>query len=123
MLGPEAVVILYLASDLMWATRIRRAAEDLALHAVAISQAPDDIGRADLLIVDLLADDAIAWIERARAADADLPIVSFAPHVREDLLDAALAAGADLAIPRGAFDRRIAELLKEKVRKDSACES
>ncbi len=123
MLGPEVVVILYLASDLMWATRIRRSAEDLAVPVCAMTHPKADITRASRLIVDLLAPDAVATVEKARAANPDLAIVCFAPHVREDLLEAARRAGADVVLPRGAFDRRIAELLAGEVRKDHACDS
>ncbi len=123
MLGPEGVVILYLASDLMWTTRIRRAAEDLGLPAVDFSAFRSGDERADRLIVDLLAPEAVACVERARRENPDLVIICFAPHVREDLFEAARRAGADEVLPRGVFDRRIAEFLTAKVRKDDACES
>ena len=56
------------------------------------------------LLIDLEAgDDAIALIERLCTDDAtrDIPLAAFAGHTREDLIDAARAAGANPVVARG----------------------
>lgn len=108
-------MILYCASDLVWATRIRRLADDLGLPCrpvrdsemlrARLAEAP-----ADALIVDLEAEAAEAVL---RAATDPRPgrIVAFGPHVARDLLQAARDLGADEVFTRGAFEAKLPEIL------------
>jgi hypothetical protein len=116
-------VILYLASDLLWATRIKATAEDLGLSARPVRTL--DMLEARLkdteptgVILDLEASDvAMEILGRLRgpaATDREraIRIVAFAPHVRTDIMAAAEAAGADRVLARGAFDRTLPQMLR-----------
>ncbi|TVQ61109.1 MAG: hypothetical protein EA378_09675 [Phycisphaerales bacterium] len=138
-------MILYMAADLLWATRIKETATDLALPCRP-ARTPDmlrqRLGDADVraLIVDLSAEDAAIELIRAlREAEAQaagksnphpavgsssevasgvasgvrrrVRVLAFGPHVRKELLQAARDAGADEAIPNGAFEHALPEIL------------
>ncbi|MEX2219762.1 MAG: hypothetical protein WD749_13495 [Phycisphaerales bacterium] len=70
-------------------------------------------------IVDLDAPDvAIDLIRALRdpsgpAAGRSVRIVAFGPHIATELFEQARAAGADAVLARGAFDRRLPEILAE----------
>ncbi len=114
-------MILYLASDLVWATRIKRTAEDagIACRPVRDIETLDQRlqeGEVRGLIVDLETEErGIEMVRAARAHEqgGSIRILCFGPHVREDLLREAHEAGADGALARGAFDRRLVEILQE----------
>ncbi len=107
------------AADLTSAARIRGAAQatgtelrlardaDALLRAAAAEQPR-------LIVVDLEArGDPAAAIARlkADAATAAIPVIAFAPHVREEAIAAARAAGAERVLARGAFLRDLPRLL------------
>lgn len=132
-------MILYLASDLLWATRIKRAAEDLRIAARPVrslemlearlgesrpSEVRGDSGESASepitgVILDLESPDAaldiLGRLRGPSATDADraIRILAFAPHVKTDLMAQAKAAGADRVLPRGAFDGNLGRLLGE----------
>jgi hypothetical protein len=70
-------------------------------------------------IVDLDGPDVALELIRAlrgpEALDPDgrVRIVAFGPHVAVERFEEAKAAGADAVLARGAFDRRLPELLAE----------
>jgi DNA-binding NarL/FixJ family response regulator len=101
-----------LTADLMFAARIRGSAPAAAtVHSLANLLAV--VGAATrLVVVDLQARDAVAAVERVRERAPGAQVVAFAPHVAEDLLSAARAAGADRVMVRGAFVRELPELVK-----------
>jgi len=108
-------MIVYCAADLLWATRIRAAADAAGVPARPV-RSPDmlDARLADsdvrTLIVDLEAGPvALELVRRLRGPDAGarlraVHVVAFGPHVDRAGLDAARQAGADMVLPRGAFD-------------------
>lgn len=116
-------MILYLASDLMWATRIKATGEDvgvpcrpvrnLEMLCARLADTPDLKG----LILDLESPDlALQLIRFVRGADAppaaqSLRLVAFAPHVKRDIIQQALNAGAHQVLTRGAFDHDLADIL------------
>lgn len=132
-------MILYLASDLLWGTRIKRAAEDLRIAARPVrslemlearlgesrpSEAGGDSGVPAAepitgVILDLESPDAaldiLGRLRGPSATDAEraIRILAFAPHVKTDLMARAKAAGADRVLPRGAFDGNLGRLLTE----------
>jgi DNA-binding NarL/FixJ family response regulator len=61
----------------------------------------------DLVVMDLLARDALAHIARLRAAHPQLTIVVFGPHVDGDAFKAAKTAGASELVARGAVVERV----------------
>ena len=117
-------MIVYFAADLLWATRIREAAKQGSIPCRPV-RSPDML-RARLAdsdvraaIVDLDAPDvAFELIRTLRdpggpAAGRSIRIVAFGPHIATELLEQARAAGADAVLARGAFDRRLPEILAE----------
>ncbi len=114
-------MILYFANDLVWATRIKRTAEAVGIPCRPVRETRTLAerlveGGVQGLIVDLETEQrGIEMVRAARAHEsgATIQIVCFAPHVREDLLHQAAEAGADRAMARGAFDRRLVEILQQ----------
>lgn len=115
---PFPTMLLYLASDLMWATRIKALADDLKIPARPVRTLEMlDARLADspvqALIVDLESEIAIPMISHFRATKPSLRITCFAPHVKKDAMQAAQEAGAHQVMPRGAFDANLATILHE----------
>jgi hypothetical protein len=92
------VRVVALVSDLMDRSRLSAAIPDIAFAADAGSCAS-----ADVAVIDLARHgDAVAGV---RAAAPGARIVAFGPHVDEEMLTDARAAGADLVLPRSRFFR------------------
>ena len=101
-------LILAWAADLLSGARIRGAAQ-AAGRELRLIRGGDELVRAAaaerprLIIVDLEArGDPVGTIARlkAEAATAAVPVIAFAPHVREDAIAAARAAGAERVLAR-----------------------
>lgn len=115
-------MLLYLAADLIWATRIKGVAEALGLPArpvrsLEMLEARLADSRVSAILLDLeKPDEALAMIGRLRGAgaseqDRSVRILAWAPHVHKDLMQQARDAGADEVLPRGAFDRNLGEIM------------
>ena len=117
-------MILYCASDLLWASKIKGAADALSIPCRPVrnsemltARLADSDVRA--LIVDLEAGEtALALITQLRehqdgrqTTSPSPRILAFGPHVAKDRLQAAREAGADAVYTRGAFADRLPELL------------
>lgn len=115
-------MILYMAADLIWATKIKCHAEGLGLTARPTRDL--DALKARLhdcdpvaLLVDL--DDPEAALELIRYLRSDrnnerhmrVRIVAWGPHVETELLQKAREAGADEVLTRGAFEHHFDEVL------------
>lgn len=115
--------VVLLSADLMSVSRVQGLAQQVGakVHAVLnMMQAIDqcDELHAGLLIIDLsalsLEFDAIR--EFASSATRSVRIVAFGPHVHEDRLNAARAAGCDTVLSRGRFFQEIGRLLEERAK-------
>lgn len=117
-------MILYHAADLIWASKIKGAADAIGVQARPVrsiemleARLADSPVRA--LLVDLEAPDlAVALIQRARqhrigTSGAAIRTLAYGPHVATERFEAARAAGADAAIARGAFDQRMSMILRD----------
>lgn len=110
-------MILYLASDLIWATRIKETARALGVEARPVrtlDMLEARLGDSDprALILDLEAPEmALAMLEALREQGHGLRTVCFGPHVAKDLFQQAREAGAHEVMTRGAFDHHLPELL------------
>lgn len=74
-----------------------------ALPGVRFVRAVSDIGRADVVIIDLARHGDL--VRAVRGAHGTARIIAFGPHVDDDALEAALNEGADRAVPRSRFFR------------------
>lgn len=117
-------MILYLAADLLWASKIKGVADALGLPARPVRSL--DMLEARLadspvkaLVLDLDSPEvALAMIARLRAPTASpehraIRILAFGPHIAVDLLAAAKSAGADTVLTRGTFAARMPQLLPD----------
>jgi hypothetical protein len=127
-------MIAYLASDLLWASKIKGAADALGLPCRPVrtmEMLEARLGDSDVrgLVVDLEANAeiALAMIRRAKAGPAPITsnsaeppnllgsaavrVVAFGPHVERERLQAARDAGADDVMPRGAFAAHLEDVL------------
>ncbi len=125
-------MILYACSDLIFATRIRAACEDLgrvsrpvrnpAMLQARLDQVDDGKphGPAAALFVDLELGDAGLQLIRQAAAHPSAPptILAFGPHVMAKALAAARAAGAHHSLARGAFTAQLPDLIRSADRAD-----
>lgn len=124
-------MIVYLAADLIWASKIKATAESLGLPCRPVRNmemlearlADSDV---KALVVDLdVAEMAMEMVGRIRREQQSgrvaeqqngktkqqIRILAFGPHVARDALAAAQAAGADEVMTRGGFDHNMDQVL------------
>lgn len=107
--------ILLVTTDLMASSRLAAAAERLGhgLDVRAAGKTTDATDVYDVVLIDVQAcpDPAPMIACGRKAARVGGTLVAFGPHVWKDRLDAAVAAGADLAASRGEVLEGLAGLL------------
>jgi hypothetical protein len=105
---------LVLVRDLIFASRIRAAAQALnaPIQLIREPQQLTDLG-GDRLIVDLnqpgALEAAVQW--KARSGGT---IIGFVSHVDRPTIDRARSQGVDQVLPRGRFVEQLDELLKQE---------
>jgi hypothetical protein len=120
-------MVAYHAADLLWQTRIKATGQDVGVECRPVrsvemleARLGDSVVRG--LIVDLESPEvSLALIGAMRGGggkvgrdpERRVRIIAFGPHVSVELFEAARVAGADQVLARGAFDRRIGEILRE----------
>lgn len=117
-------MILYLAADLIWASKIKATADALGVACRPVrnmemleARLADSEVRA--LVVDLdVAEMALTMVKRVKGdgeagkeAGRAIRVLAFGPHVVRDALQAARDAGADEVLTRGAFDHNMDDIL------------
>lgn len=116
-------MILYAASDLLWATRIKATADDIGLSARparTLEMLEARLADSDVrgLMVDLdVPETALALIERLRGpgaspAERAVRILAFGPHVAVELFQRAREAGADRVMARGGLADTLPAVLR-----------
>ena len=108
------MVVYYLTRDLLFSSRITSAARASGIEVTLFSRG--DLLEAQLgvaaplaILVDLEHPDATVT-ERLAAWRSQVPgakWIAYGPHVKEDLLLGAQAAGCDVVMSRGQFDKQI----------------
>ncbi len=116
-------MIVYLAADLIWATKIKSTADALGVPCRpvrSVEMLEARLGDSDVTAAVLDLEAPAIWdvLNRLRDAQSDPPalevtVVCFGPHVDVEAMDRARSAGAQRVLPRGAFDRSLPELLVE----------
>jgi hypothetical protein len=116
-------MILYLAADLIWSTKIKGTADALGIpcrpaRTLEMLEARLADSPVTAVVVDLdKPEESLAFIQRLRGEAATpehrkIRVLAWGPHVATELLAQAKAAGADLVMTRGAFDHQMLEVLK-----------
>jgi DNA-binding NarL/FixJ family response regulator len=112
--------ILFITSDLVFASRVLGAATALGLRCqlAAADAEIDAAGGCALALVDLAAPGLAleAAVAKLRAAAPACRIVAFGPHVDTQALQAAQAAGCDEVLSRSQFHKQYVELLQAAAR-------
>ncbi len=115
-------MILYLAADLLWATKIKGTAEALGLACRPVrtlemleQRLADSAPTAILLDLEK-PEEALAMLARLKGPGADeqtrrIRAVAWGPHVARELMQRARDAGADEVLTRGTFDHTLPDLL------------
>ncbi|MCA9230437.1 MAG: hypothetical protein KDA57_07290 [Planctomycetales bacterium] len=111
--------LILLSRDLMLASRTEGVARQKGIAMVQAANQIDAISaiadeNCQLLVVDLQLPglDIEALVIQARqSSKSSLRIVACGPHVHEQRLDTARAAGCDRVVTRGQFDREAAHIL------------
>ena len=101
--------VVFLSGDLLFASRVRAAAEanDLTFEfAGALPDTADDIA---YVILDLATRSGLtaSLAEQCESRCPDATLIAFGPHVHVDRLDAARRAGIPQVMTRGQFDRQL----------------
>ena len=108
--------ILAAIHDLMFSSKVNVAAQgrpieyvprgaDVAEHCAK--------SKPDVVLIDLASQkfDAIGAVKKIKEAGGPV-VIGYVDHTREDLMDAAKAAGCDKILSKGEFARRLPELLE-----------
>lgn len=116
-------MILYAASDLIWATKIKATAEAVGVNARPVRNLEmltarlADCPYAAGLVVDLdKGEEGLELIRKVRSEEAlgrspNLRILAWGPHVAKELLQAGRDAGADEVLTRGAFEHDLERII------------
>lgn len=113
--------VLYLTGDLLFSSRVSGAAANLAVP-LQVCGSSDKLlelaassGDVRLVLIDLTLSgvDLPATVKSIRDLAPEIKIVAYGPHVHEELLARANAAGCDEVLARGQFDREFGRLLRE----------
>jgi len=109
--GEPAVV--FLSGDLMFASRVRAAAQSEGLHFQLSASLPD-CGDITYVIVDLSTRSGVVdgLMERCRQVCPDAKIMAYGPHVQVARLEKARQAGIPIVLTRGQFDRSLGTLFQ-----------
>lgn len=121
-MSERPATILYLAADLLWASKVKGTADALGVPARPVRTMEMLEARlADCDVKALLLDldkpeEAMQMIARLRGEtasekDKSIRLVAWGPHVAKDLLQQARTAGADEVLTRGAMDHNMQEIL------------
>ncbi len=111
-------VVLFFSNDLMFASRVKGAAEraDLTFRMVpAIAKA--DFQKVEFVILDLATKAALAADLVVACNDNcfEGQLIAFGPHVQTAILAQARAAGIERVLTRGQFDSGLATLFQTNV--------
>ncbi|MCC6428931.1 MAG: hypothetical protein IT435_19185 [Phycisphaerales bacterium] len=115
-------MLLYFASDLLWASKIKGIADALGLpcrpvRTVEMLEARLGDSKPTAILVDLdTPETALALIGHLRGSESRpegraVRIVAFGPHVEKQLFQKARDAGADEVMARGRLEHHLVEIL------------
>jgi DNA-binding NarL/FixJ family response regulator len=109
--------ILAAIHDLMFSSKVNAAAKGRAIAWLPRgTKVAEQVAREkpDVLLIDLGAPqlDAVNAVKEIKSGEAKgTVVIGYVDHTREDLIEAARAAGCDQVLSKGEFARRLPELL------------
>jgi hypothetical protein len=106
-------IVVALVLDLMFGARVRGVAPGARLVRDPESLAAAVGPGTRLVLVDLQVSGALQAVQALSDRPAGTRIVAWGPHVMEEALAAARAAGADVVLPRGAFVKALPQLVAD----------
>jgi CheY-like chemotaxis protein len=118
-------VIIAIVEDLMFASKIKTAANQLGVsvtfaRSADAARAEIQKGAPSMVILDLNSarTDPLAIVRamKANAELASIPTVGFVSHVQTDVINAARQAGVDEVLARSAFSAQLADILRRAER-------
>jgi len=103
--------VVFLSGDLMFASRVRGAAEAAGFTFQLAGSLPDQSGIA-YVIVDLSTRSGAVdgLMQRCGEVCPDARVIAYGPHVQVPRLEAAKQAGIPAVMTRGEFDRALPQL-------------
>jgi hypothetical protein len=110
--------VVLLSGDLMFASRVRSAADAAGLEFRLAGRLPNEQAPENRairwVIVDLATRSGVVdgLVEQCTQICPDATVIAFGPHVQVAKIEAARAAGITNVMTRGQFDRSIATLFK-----------
>lgn len=110
--------VLFLSGDLMFASRVRSAAERAGYEFQLAGQLPskESVDELDLairfVILDLSTRSSLieGFADRCQGVCPSATLIAYGPHVQSGRLDAARGAGIPTVMTRGQFDRQLPTL-------------
>lgn len=120
--------VLFLSGDLIFASRVRAAAEAAGFTFQLSGNIPAETGAAEAspqdgtditwIIIDLATRSGIVSdvVETARERYPEARLIAYAPHVQVGRLQAARDAGVPTVLTRGQFDGKLSSLFQGTVR-------
>ncbi len=109
-------VVLFFSGDLIFASRVRGAAEMAGCEFKLAGRWPEPTPphvRAAVLDLATKSKSIDAIVEAWRTHAPDSPLIAYGPHVQVEALRAARAAGVPTVLTRGQFDAALATLFEE----------
>ena len=113
--------IIAIVDDLFFASKIRGTGEQVGARIQFVKSVPDAIAKARdeapaIVIVDLNAGDAVELAHAFKGDDKlnSIPLLGFFSHVQIEQQQAALEAGFDQVLPRSAFTKSLADILRSE---------
>ena len=111
--------VLAFITDLFFQAKVAETAKQVGVPIKIVTSLykfiPELEEKPSLVVIDLAARgiDSQALISQVKSSIPDLPVVAYAAHVDAELLERAAAAGADEAMSRSEFSKKLPELLSK----------
>jgi CheY-like chemotaxis protein len=119
------MAVLLLTPDLLFSSRLSGIARQRDVSLVvagsaegAVGQVADSKFRCLIIDLDTPAISVAELVAECRRANQSLEIIAYGPHVHEEKLAAARAAGCDVVLTRGQFDSRMGDILSSGAKED-----
>ena len=111
-------MLVYVVRDLLFVSKIREAAEPLAVPVQGVRDVemlPTAAANARLVVLDLSLPQAMRALELLAAdpATAGIPTVGFVGHERRDVMETAKALGCGQVMAKGEFAQKLGGLLRD----------